>query len=92
MSTIRQELELPPLEHRRDFLALVRHICQSVEYCTRDDLTLSTAMAPLNIIINILVQCQGYERELEWTRRALERLRQRGVEMVKYLPVVNEPL
>lgn len=88
-SMIKQERELPPLEHRKDLLALVRHICQSVEYCTRDELTLSTAMAPLNMIVNVLVQCQDYERELEWTGQAMERLRQRGVEMVKYLPVVN---
>ncbi|KAF2100490.1 hypothetical protein NA57DRAFT_74097 [Rhizodiscina lignyota] len=81
------KLEQPPLEHRKDFVEIARNICQGVEFCIQDDLGQSVVTSPLNIVINILCQWPGlYDREIEWARRALDRLEQRGVAIVKYLP------
>jgi hypothetical protein len=81
-----QSLGLGQLEHRTDFLTPARHVCQSVEYCLADDLGFSVLLGPLNIVINIMVEWPGHEREVKWAKDSLERLRRRGLEIVRFLP------
>lgn len=80
------DVEMPPLEHRSNFMVMVQNVCQSVPYCMRDDMSLPFVIAPLNVVIQVLKQWPGAERELEWARMAIERIRLEGVSMVAYLP------
>ncbi len=76
----------PPLEHRREFISLVRHICHSVQFCSQDNLGLSVITAPLDIVVGVLGAWPEHCREREWAQGALERLRRRGVNIIRYLP------
>ena len=80
------DCRLPPLEHHKDFINFVRNICQSVAYCTQDDLGMSIVTAPLNIIVDTLTQWPQYEREREWAMGALERVQRRGLKIIYYSP------
>jgi len=65
--------QLPPLGHRADVTPLARNICQSLEYCMKDEhrgLGKTTAAMPLKVAIEILHDA-GCERELAWAVDAM---------------------
>jgi hypothetical protein len=83
---IASRINQPPLGHRTEFIIQARQVCQSVEFCVGDFLALPVVIAPLSIISQILLCWPGYEREVAWARKALVKVRLRGVEMARHFP------
>jgi hypothetical protein len=75
-----------PLDHRTQFIMPARKVCQSVEYFMNDDFSLAVLLAPLGMISHILPCWPGFEAEMQWTRRALVKIQQRGVELARHFP------
>lgn len=77
---------LPALNHRTDLTILVQNVCQSVRFCTQEQISLPFITAPLNMVLQTIVQWPGYEREIRWIKKSLDNLRERGVGIVPWLP------
>lgn len=81
--------QLPPLEHRKDVANMAKNICQSVEYCLGDEhrgLGARAVVFPLKVAIETLHDAHC-ERELLWAEAAMARVDERGVRIMKHLPV-----
>lgn len=78
--------DLLPLEHLADYDTMARNVLWSAEFCMQDDLGLPVLTCPLNIVIQVLTQWPGYEREIWWARQLLQKVRERGVKIMEYLP------
>ena len=79
--------QLPPLNHRSDFVSVAWNICQSVEYCMQDSmlgLGPASVTAPLQIVIETLKEIPGYGREVFWAKEVLDRVTRRGLRILKY--------
>lgn len=79
---------LPLLEHREEYLSLACNICQSVEYCTQDEMVgwgRISVTAPLSIAIEYLRQDPRRGRELSWARAALHRNSKSELRILDYL-------
>lgn len=82
--------QLPPLEHRQDVAILARNICQSIEFCLKDEhrgLGARAAVFSLKVAIETLHDAPECERELLWAQAAMLRVNQSGVRIMKHLPV-----
>ena len=69
--------ELPPLEHRADRTVPVKNICQSIEYCFRDEhqsTGKTSAIFPLKVAIETLNDSKGCERELAWANEVMKKV------------------
>jgi hypothetical protein len=90
LSMIPDTSSLPPLCHRTAFIEAARCVCQSVEYCLQDDARLPLMLSPLNMVHVVLMDTMQHKAEIMWVREALETVRQRGMSMVRYLPLGSE--
>jgi hypothetical protein len=80
--------ELPPIEPRIDVLAATRNICQSLEYCMRQEMRCSGAtvtVIPLMAVIDVLRNIPQCRRELAWAQAAFEKVNARGFRLMKFL-------
>jgi hypothetical protein len=68
------------------FPSLARNICQSVEFCLRDEMSISSMIAPLNMIIAPLSSWPGLDKEIAWARNMLLDVQNRGIQIIEYLP------
>lgn len=77
---------LPPLCHRRDYMSMVRNVCQSVEYCLEDTsmLGMLTLSPSLGIVIGMVRDRPKCRREVAWMRAALELVRGRGFRILQF--------
>lgn len=84
---------LPPLDHRTDWIDLARNVCQSVEYCLKDELSMPTLIAPLSMVSHIVDCWDDYRTEYEWCQQGIQMIRRRGVELARLFPeqVILEP-
>jgi hypothetical protein len=78
--------QLPPSTRFKDFPTLARNVCQSAEFCLRDEIGIPSMIAPLTMVIDALRSWPGLEKEIAWARSMLLEIRNRGMEIVKYLP------
>lgn len=84
----RQDHDLPPLDHRADFLSMAWHVCRSVEYCMQKEMmTLGTLVVstPLAITIGAIRDNPRCKREVAWMRTALGQVRDRGLRIFEYV-------
>lgn len=79
--------DIPPLEHRADFVAPARNIFQSVEFCLRED-TLDQGpkmlAAPLRVSTEVLRRYPDLKREVEFGDRAMTRIQLRSLKLLQY--------
>ncbi|RDW73414.1 hypothetical protein BP6252_07321 [Coleophoma cylindrospora] len=76
-----------PSDYYDDFISPARNVCQSVEYCTKNDmlsLGTLTAVTPLMLIAVTLKRYPKYEREMKWVDFRLNEMRESGVRILKY--------
>lgn len=79
---------LPPLNHRATgFAGMGRNVLRAVDFCMQDDIQISLLMGPLHMVLTVIIQYPQYSREVLCAQKALERLAERGVGMVKCLPM-----
>lgn len=79
--------EILSIAYWDDFISPARNVCQSIEYCTKDEmLSLGTlmAVAPLMIIAVTLKRYPEYEREKQWINFKLNEMRKAGVYILEY--------
>jgi hypothetical protein len=80
--------KLPPIEPRIDLLAATRDICQSLEYCMREEMRClgpTVTVIPLMAVIDVLRNIPQCSRELAWAKAAFDKVNQRGFRLMKYL-------
>jgi hypothetical protein len=78
---------LPSLEHRRDYVSVVHHVCQSVEYILEDETLLAGPLSitpALGIVLDSLRGQRHCASEAAWLRAAIGTARQRGLGLLKY--------
>jgi hypothetical protein len=83
---VAKRINLPPLKHRTEFITLARNICRSVDSCMGEFFTLPVIIAPLSIISDILHSWPGYEQEIQWALKALQRIGKMGVQIARSFP------
>lgn len=84
----RQELDLPSLEHRSDFLSMAWHVCRSVDYCMQKEMMTVGSLVvatPLAMVIGMLRDNPQCQREVSWMRAALIRARGRGLRILEHV-------
>lgn len=77
--------ELPPLEHRAEFITQVRNLLQSVEYMMQDKtlgLGPQSIVAPLSITVETIRDFPQYAREVTWAEEVLDEIRGRGLQIL----------
>ncbi|PWY90375.1 C6 zinc finger domain-containing protein [Aspergillus sclerotioniger CBS 115572] len=86
-STVAVHPTLPALGHRRDYLSMAHHVCQSTEYILQDEQLLAGPLAvspALGIVLDTLRDQPCYAREVAWLRTILGVVRQRGLGVLKH--------
>jgi hypothetical protein len=81
------EKSLSPLGHRQDYISMVQHVCQSVEYILEDETLLAGPFSitpALGIVLESLKGQPHCDGEVAWLRAAIEIARQRGLGLLKY--------
>ena len=78
---------LPALGHRRDYLSMAHHVCQSTEYILQDEQLLAGPLSispALGIVLDTLRDQPRYAREVAWLRTVLGVVRERGLGLLKH--------
>lgn len=89
LSTIRRDLfpetdgNLPPLDHRTNLTPVAHSVFQSIEFCAQDYVGLPLIITPVHMVLDTLMRCSGFEREIELGWMALERFKNAGLGIVK---------
>lgn len=86
-STSRSRKSLPPLGHRRDYVSMVHHVCQSVEYILAEEMLLAGPLSVTPALGIVLESVRGETscyREVAWLRAAIDVARQRGLGLLQY--------
>ncbi|PWY92223.1 hypothetical protein BO70DRAFT_375962 [Aspergillus heteromorphus CBS 117.55] len=78
---------VPDLGHRRDYLSMAHHVCQSVEYLLQDELLLvgplSVCLA-VGIVIDSLRDQPRHALEVAWLREALGAIQKKGLGLLEH--------
>lgn len=80
--------QLPPLEHRLDYHAPARNVCQSVEYCVQDQMLgfgMSSVVAPLTILAETLRHDSKFGLEILWISHVLKKVDEQGVRILRHI-------
>jgi hypothetical protein len=77
--------ELPSPSRFADFASQARKVCQCVDYCLQDTLGMPAMAAPLVMIIDVLSDWPGFEKEIAWAINKLVVLQHQGMKMAKYV-------
>lgn len=78
------------IQGQAKLIAEVHHVCSSVQYFMQDDLGLPFIAAPLNMIVQILKLWPIYSTESRWAKRALQLVKMEGVQIVDYMPQLED--
>jgi hypothetical protein len=81
-----QTFQIPLSTRFKPFPTLARNICQSVEFCLRDEMGIPNMIAPLNMIISPLKSWPGLDKEIAWAQSLLLHVQNRGMKIIRYLP------
>jgi hypothetical protein len=81
-----QTFQIPLSTRFTGFPTLARNVCQSVEFCLRDEMSAPTMIAPLAMVVDGLSSWPGFDKEVAWARSQLLDIQNRGMNIVKYLP------
>lgn len=81
-----QAFQIPLSTRFREFPALARNVCQSVEFCMRDEMSIPSMIAPLNMILGPLNSWTGFDKEVAWAQSLLLEVQKRGMKIIEYLP------
>ncbi|RJE23298.1 hypothetical protein PHISCL_04372 [Aspergillus sclerotialis] len=87
-ATEHQELDLPPLGHRSDFLPMAWHVCRSVDYCMQEEMMTVGSLAvasPLALVIGTLRDNPHCQQEVLWMRAALGQVQGRGLRIFEHV-------
>ncbi|KAK6373927.1 uncharacterized protein PV06_02789 [Exophiala oligosperma] len=79
--------DLPPLEHRAEFVAPARNIFQSVEFCMMEDTVdqgPKSLAAPLRVATEILRPYPDLKREVEFGDKAMAKIQLRSLKLLQY--------
>lgn len=77
-----------PTIHDLDYAEQARNVCRSIGYCMQEDmitLGLAVVTAPLKIVIDVFESWEGYESEINWCKKRLGVVENRGIRVAKYL-------
>ena len=77
-----------PLDHRTDIATVAWNICQSVEYCTQDEMLefgAQSVAVPLQVTVETMKQAPQYERQVLWAHAILDRLSSKDLRILKYV-------
>lgn len=83
---------LPPIEPTIDVLAVTRNICQSVEYCMKEEmrgLGPTVTVIPLMAVIDVLPSFPQCSRELVWAKAAFKKVNEKGFRLMRYIESAN---
>ncbi|KAJ5443927.1 C6 zinc finger domain-containing protein [Penicillium daleae] len=86
-SPSRSRKSLPPLGHRRDYVSMVHHVCQSVEYILGEEMLLAGPLSVTPALGIVLESVRGETscyREVAWLRAAIDVARQRGLGLLQH--------
>ncbi|OJJ97425.1 hypothetical protein ASPACDRAFT_123294 [Aspergillus aculeatus ATCC 16872] len=78
---------LRALGHRREYISMVHHVCQSVEYLMQDDFLLAGPLSvtpALGIVIDSLRYQPRHAAVEAWLRAALDLVRQKGIGVLEH--------
>jgi len=79
---------LPPIEPRIDVLAAARNICQSVEFCMKEQmrgLGPTLTVIPLMAVTDVLPNFPQCSRELAWAKAAFRKVNDKGFRLMRYV-------
>jgi hypothetical protein len=83
---------LPPIEPTINVLAATRNICQSVEYCMKEEMRSlgpTVTVIPLMVVIDVLPSFPQCSRELAWAKAAFKKVNEKGFRLMRYVDSAN---